>query len=93
MSNLKNARLDIRLTKEQKSFFEYVANLQGIGLTEFILTAAQKYALHTVEEQKTVDTILASKQDQQVFFDALANAPEPSAALKAVADHYKKQQK
>lgn len=89
MANPKNARLDIRLSKEQKSFFEYVAGLEGVGLTDFIITAVQKYAVNTVVEQEKVNTILASKQDQEIFFEAMMNPPKPNDALIKAASNYK----
>jgi uncharacterized protein (DUF1778 family) len=89
MSNTKNARLDIRLSKEQKSFFEYVAGLEGVGLTDFIITAVQKYAVNTVMEQEKINAILASKQDQEIFFEAMMNPPKPNDALIKAASNYK----
>ena len=90
MALSKDARIDIRLTKEQKSFFEYVAGLEGLGLTDFVIKAVQKYAKLAAEEHKTINEILSSKKDQETFFDALMNPPLPNDALKQAAQHYKK---
>ena len=89
MANSKNARLDIRLTQEQKSFFEYVAGLEGVGLTDFIITAVQKYAVNTVMEQEKMNAVLASKKDKEIFFEAMMNPPQPNDALIKAASTYK----
>ena len=90
MALSKDARIDIRLTKDQKSFFEHVAGLEGLGLTDFVIMAVQKYAKITVAEHETINEILSSKKDQEIFFDILMNPPAPNNALKQAAQHYKK---
>ena len=42
MKTLEKSRLDTRLSKEQKEFFEYAANIGGFKtLTEFIINSVQ----------------------------------------------------
>ncbi len=41
------------------------------------------------QENKTAQ-ILASKRDQEIFFDALMNPPKPNEALKKAMKQYKK---
>lgn len=79
MATSEKARFDTRLDKEQKAFFEYAASLGGFRtLTEFVIYATQKQAKEIVSEH---DRILASQKDREIFFNALANPPEPNEDL------------
>lgn len=82
------ARFDTRLPKAQKEFFEYAANLGGYRtLTEFVIISAQSKADEIV---KTHNAIIASKRDQEIFFDALLNPSKPGKKLIAAAKKYNK---
>ena len=88
---MKNAisRFDTRLPAEQKEFFEYAANIGGYRtLTEFVLFSVQSKADEIVERHRA---ILASKNDQTIFFDAIMNPPSPSKKLRAAMKKYNKQ--
>ncbi len=81
-------RFDARLTKEQKELFEYAAKLGGFrSLTEFILRAAQLKAEEIVEKH---NQIIASKNDQKIFFDYIMEGKEPNEELKAAFEEYNK---
>ena len=89
MKNNEKTRFDARLTKEQKMLFEYAAALVGCrSLTEFIITSAQKEADKVIEKSQL--RLISSKQDQQIFFDALVNPPKANARLKKGLARYKK---
>ena len=80
MGKVEMTRFDARLTKEQKEFFEYASKLGGFrSLTDFMIQSAQIKAKEIVEEH---NQILASKKDQEIFFEALLNPPEPKQELK-----------
>ena len=82
------ARFDTRLPKEQKDFFEYAANLGGYRtLTEFVIVSVQSKADEIVEKHRA---IVASRQDQEIFFDAIMNPPAPGKKLIAAAKKYNK---
>jgi uncharacterized protein (DUF1778 family) len=86
MKTSEKARFDTRLPKEQKEYFEYAANLGGFrNLTEFMVFSAQQQASKIVERHHAV---LASKRDQEVFFDALINPSKPTTKLKKAAARY-----
>jgi uncharacterized protein (DUF1778 family) len=86
MKTIEKARFDTRLPKEQKEYFEYAANLGGFrNLTEFIVFSAKQQASRIVESHNTV---LASKKDQEVFFDAIMNPQKPNTRLKKAALRY-----
>lgn len=84
--NTKNARFDTRLSKEQKAFFEKAARLGGYrNLTDFVVIAVQEKAKEIIAES---ERILASKKDNEVFFDALANPKPPNEALSKAAKEF-----
>jgi uncharacterized protein (DUF1778 family) len=81
-------RFDTRLPKQQKEFLEYAANLGGYRtLTEFVISSAQNKAEEIVRKHQS---ILASKRDQKVFFDAILNPPVPGKKLVAAVKKYNK---
>lgn len=87
MKTLAKTRFDIRLPKEQKEYFEYAANLGGFRtLTEFVIYSGSQQASQIVEKH---NSILASKRDQEIFFNALLNPPPPNARLKKAMERYK----
>lgn len=88
MKTIEKSRFDTRLPKEQKESFEYAAKLGGFRtLTEFVIFSVQKYANKIIEEH---NTILASKRDREIFFDALMNPEEPGDKLGKAISRYKK---
>lgn len=87
MKTLEKSRLDTRLSKEQKEFFEYAANIGGFKtLTEFIINSVQSNAEKIIEKH---DKILASNKDKEIFFNELLNPSKPNKALKDAAARYK----
>ena len=87
MSTVEKARFDTKLPKEQKAFFEYAASLGGFRtLTEFIISAAQNQAKKIVGDH---NKILASKRDQEIFFNALMNPEKPNENLRNAMINYK----
>lgn len=87
METTERARFDTRLPKEQKEFFEYAASLGGYRtLTEFVISSAQKQANKIVEDH---NKILASKRDQEIFFNALLKPEKPNENLKNAMTKYK----
>lgn len=87
----KEAKLDIKLTNEQKSLFEYVAALEGRKLNELMVIAMQKYAISTIDENERINRILETRKDQAIFIEALSSPKEPGTELKKALSRYKKQ--
>ncbi len=84
-------RFDTRLSVQQKELFERAAALGGYGsLTDFVLKTVQKKAKEIIKES---ETILASKRDSEIFFDALMNPESPNEALKNAAKKYREENK
>ena len=81
------ARFDAKIPKAQKELFEYAASLGGFRtLTDFIINAVQEKATAIIREH---DTILASEEDREIFFNALTNPPGPNQQLRDAAERYK----
>ncbi len=82
------ARFDAQLPEEQKALFERAAMVGGYrSLTEFVLASAQQKAKEVISNY---ETLLVSEKDREIFFDALVNAPVPTAKLQKAAERYKK---
>jgi uncharacterized protein (DUF1778 family) len=79
----KTARLEARVTDDQKALFQRAADLTGRSLTDFVVSSAQEIATRTVRER---EVLTLSGLDRKVFLDALLNsqfsfafpAPSPS---------------
>ncbi|MET3878836.1 DUF1778 domain-containing protein [Chitinophaga sp. OAE865] len=91
MKSVEMTRFDIRLSVELKRYFEHAADLEGYKtLTDFVLFSVKSHAEKIIEQH---NAILASKRDQEIFFDALLNPGKPNKKLKDAAALYKKQMK
>jgi uncharacterized protein (DUF1778 family) len=83
---VKTARLEARLTDEQKMLLQHAADLTGRSLTEFVVSSAQEVAARTVREHKI---LTLSGRDRQVFVDALLRPSPSSKRLRKAAKRYK----
>ncbi len=83
----KTARLETRVTAEQKALFQRAADLTGRSLTDFILSSAQEVAARTVREH---DVLSLSGRDRDLFVRALLHPPSPSRRLRQAANRYKR---
>ncbi len=82
----KTARLEARVTPEQKALLQRAADLSGQSLTDFVVAAAQDAARRTVE---TPEVIRLSAEDSKRFVELLLNPPAPNEALREAAEAYK----
>lgn len=81
-------RFDARLTKEQKQIFEKAAAIGGYrSLSDFVLSTVEERAQQIITES---EKIIASRQDAEIFFNAITNAGQPNEALKSAFEEYKK---
>jgi uncharacterized protein (DUF1778 family) len=81
----KVARLEARISSEQKRLFERAADLQGRSLTEFVIRSMQKAAQETIREHELMSL---TARDTKAFVNALLKPPAPSARLKRAAERY-----
>ncbi|HUJ21015.1 MAG TPA: DUF1778 domain-containing protein [Bryobacteraceae bacterium] len=83
----KTARLEARLTDEQKALFQHAADLTGRSLTEFVVSSAQEVAARTVREH---EVLTLSGRDRQVFVDALLKPTSVNKRLRLAARRYRR---
>ena len=82
---MKTARLEARLTEDQKDLVARAAGYQGVSQTDFVLMAVLDEARRVVREQDVVE--LSLEQSRRIA-EAMIYPPEPNAALrKALAEH------
>jgi uncharacterized protein (DUF1778 family) len=75
-----NERLEARVTPRQKALFREAADLQGVTLTDFIVSSVHQAAVRTLEARHVLEL---SRRDQQVFVEAILRPPAPDARLRA----------
>jgi len=84
---LKNERLEVRLTAEQKRLAQRAVALKGCTMTDFIRQAVQDAALRAVTEH---DVMVLCVDDQEAFAAALLSPPEPGPRLRKAYGDYRK---
>src|SRR6266542_5961976 len=83
----KTARLEARITEEQKKLFLRAAAITGRSLTDFVVLSTHETAVRTVREH---DVWTLSARDREVFVSALLKPPAPSKRLREAARRYKR---
>ncbi len=82
----KIARLEARITDEQKALFQQAAALTGRSLTDFVVSSAQEIAARTVREN---EVLTLSGRDRETFVKALLHSPAPGKRLRRAARRYR----
>lgn len=82
----RTARLDLRVTPEDKELIERAAEVSGRSQTEFVLGSARSEAQRTLREH---DVMRLSERDRDVFIEAFLNPPEPNERLRQAAERYR----
>ncbi len=82
----RTARVEARVTDEQKSLLQRAAALVGRSVSDFIVSSAQEAALRTIHEYELVRL---TADERKVFVSALLNPPAPGARLKKAAKAYR----
>ena len=71
----KTARLEARVTIEQKQLIERAADLRGQNLTEFMISVLSEAATQTIKDRELIDL---TDRDRKIFAEALLNPSDPS---------------
>jgi uncharacterized protein (DUF1778 family) len=80
MASNELARLDLRIPRKQKAYFEQALEIGGFrSLTDFIISAVSEKAEAIMEKH---NNWLSSENDRKIFFNALMNPPAPNDKLK-----------
>jgi uncharacterized protein (DUF1778 family) len=82
------ARLEARMTTDQKALLQHAAALSGRSLSEFVLASAQEAAAKVIQEH---ETIRLSRSEQVAFVTALLEPRKPNARLRRAAQKYRRQ--
>jgi uncharacterized protein (DUF1778 family) len=73
-------RLEARVTARQKALFRQAADLQGVTLTDFIVSSVHQAAVRALEARHVLEL---GSHDQRVFAEALLRPPAPNARLRS----------
>ena len=82
------ARLEARMTTDQKALLQHAAALSGRTLSEFVVASAQEAAARVIQEH---ETIRLSRSEQVAFVTALLKPRAPNARLRKAAEKYRQQ--
>ncbi len=82
----RTARLEARITMEQKGLLSKAAALLGRSLTDFVVTSAYETATRTVREH---EAMMLSARDREIFVGALLHPSAPGARLRKATRRYK----
>ena len=85
---LRGARLEARISVEQKAVLQRAATLSGRTLSEFVVASAQDAARRVIQEHETVHL---SRAEQIAFVSTLLKPPAANARLRQAAAAYRKQ--
>lgn len=81
----RSARLEARISVEQKALFQQAATLSARTLSEFVVASAQEAATRVIQAHETI----ALTRDEQIrFVSALLDPAEPNARLREAARQY-----
>jgi uncharacterized protein (DUF1778 family) len=76
------ARLEARITADQKELLKEAADLRGVSLSDFVVSCAYDVAIRVVQENRVIEL---SRRDQTSFVAALLSDSEPNPRLQAAA--------
>lgn len=82
----KAERLVARVSAAQKELFQRAAALQGLSLTDFVITSLQEAAQRTIREQ---EILALSAKDSRAFVEGLLNPPPVNDRLHETIRLYK----
>lgn len=73
-------RLEARVTAHQKALFREAADLQGVTLTDFVVSSVHQAAVRALEARHVLDM---SRRDQHAFVQAVLRPAAANARLRA----------
>ena len=91
MTNLhktqKAARLEARITAEQKALIERAAAYEGRTVSDFVVRTVQDAAKAVIQEH---EVLRLNESQSRAFVETLLNPPEPNPALEQAAEEYRR---
>lgn len=82
----RTARLEARVTDEQKNLLQRAAALTGRSLSDFVVTAVQEAAMRTIHDY---ELLRLTAEERTAFVKTLLNPPAPGERLKKAVKAYK----
>ena len=82
----KNARLEARITAEQKELIERAAGYLGRSVSDFVVATVQEAARAVIQEH---ELLRLNESQSREFIETLLNPPEPNESLQQAADEYR----
>lgn len=86
LEKTRNARLETRVSSDQKSLFQRAATLSGRSLSEFVIDSAQEAATRIIKEHEVIRLTL---DEQEAFVTALLAPSVPGSRLSQAARNYR----
>jgi len=83
----KTARLEARVTREQKNLIERAAAYQGRSVSDFLVQTAQEAARAVIEDR---EVLRLNRSQSEAFVEALLHPQEPNEALQQAAEEYRR---
>lgn len=84
---MKEERLEIRISHNERRQFEEAAFLLGMNLSEFIRRTALEKSVEVIRNE---NAIILSNEDRDAFLHALEHPPKPNKKLKEAMLHHKR---
>jgi len=85
-SKVKDSRIDLRVTQEQKELLEKAASLRGISLSAYTLLHLLPIAKQDIDTQ---ERLILSDLDRDLFMSIMENPPELQGNLKTAIKKYR----
>jgi uncharacterized protein (DUF1778 family) len=85
--NERAERLEARVSRELKQLFQRAADLQGVTLSDFLISSSRQAALQTMREH---EILALNPADSRKFVEALLLPPAAGRRLRAAARRYHK---
>lgn len=86
MATLKDDRIEARISGELKNSFTKAAQLQGLTLSEFIITCLQRETERVLKEKEIIEL---SERDRDIFVRSILSEAKPNKILMKAAQKYK----
>ena len=83
----KTARLEARITTEQKTLIERAAAYQGRSVSDFLVDTVQEAALAVIEQH---EVLRLNRAQSAALVEMLLEPAAPNDALRQAADEYRR---
>ena len=82
---VREARIEARVSEDQKETWERAAAINGLSLTDFLKAAMQSASVEAIRNNSVLEL---NERASEAFLQALLNPPAPNEAAKAAVKRY-----